>query len=319
MKQIVTIICPFYNVEKFIKRCIESVLNQTYQHIELILIDDCGVDSSLDIVKSLVLNNTSEKSVRLISHEHNKGVGEARNTGIQYSTGDYLFFLDSDDFLFPYSIELLVDLSNRNMVDVVGGSYQITDSGQDDFRIYSGMYYGEEVIKAFYYLKKWDCVCWNLLIKTSVIKDHYITFPQLKYSEDVFFLFQLYLHVKSILLIPDITYVYEKNQTSITNTETMLSKIKSSEKAYDLMLSYFRQYSNKSVYVVSFMNDYRLYLIAFYIQQKYRLDSLSNNLFVPIISSKYMFRSKLSLKNKLKNYIFETPDFLKKQILRLTL
>ena len=95
----ISIIIPIYNVAPYVERCLYSALNQSYEDIELVLVDDCGTDNSMNIVSEVVEKYVGNKKILLFKHEHNLGLSAARNTGIKNATGDYLLFLDS--FYFP--------------------------------------------------------------------------------------------------------------------------------------------------------------------------------------------------------------------------
>ena len=95
----VSIIIPVYNVAKYIERCLLSVLNQTWPDLEVILVNDCTPDNSMEIVRRVVASHPRGAVVRCLEHEENRGLSAARNTGISASVGDYLYFLDSDDYI----------------------------------------------------------------------------------------------------------------------------------------------------------------------------------------------------------------------------
>lgn len=121
MQQLVSIIMPAYKAEKTISDSIESVLAQTYQNFELIVIDDCSPDNTRDIVNQFA---TSDNRVKLISKLNNEGVSAARNTGLDHAVGDYVAFLDSDDKWKEDKLERQLDIFNKNMdIDVVYSSY----------------------------------------------------------------------------------------------------------------------------------------------------------------------------------------------------
>ena len=112
---------PAYNAEKFISDSIKSVLAQTYPNFELIVIDDCSPDQTVEIVQNYV---SKDKRVKILKKEKNQGVAEARNTGLNYAKGDFVAFLDSDDKWVEDKLEKqLAVLKERNDVDVVYGSY----------------------------------------------------------------------------------------------------------------------------------------------------------------------------------------------------
>ena len=114
----VSIIIPVYNSAKYITQCIESVINQTYKNIEIIIIDDNSTDESIEIIKKI-----KDKRIKLISIKQNKGVANARNTGIKKATGDYICFLDSDDYWYKNKIEKQIDFIEKNNYVFIYTSY----------------------------------------------------------------------------------------------------------------------------------------------------------------------------------------------------
>lgn len=122
-KGLISIIIPVYNTEKYLKECVESVLAQTYKKIEIILIDDGSTDNSYNICKKLSVNN-KEYSIKII-HIENSGVSKARNIGIKHAKGEYLCFLDSDDYLDDDYLEIMFNTLNKGKVDIVFSNYKI--------------------------------------------------------------------------------------------------------------------------------------------------------------------------------------------------
>lgn len=114
----VSILVPVYGVEKFIERCVRSLMQQTYPCIEYIFVDDCSLDNSIHILKS-VLSEYPEKDVRIIRHEWNKGLGTSRKTALLASTGDYILNVDSDDYLEPDAVSLLMEEAEKTQADMV--------------------------------------------------------------------------------------------------------------------------------------------------------------------------------------------------------
>lgn len=109
-----SIIIPIYNVAPYIEMCIRSVIEQTTtESIECILVDDCGTDNSVEIAENLLANYQGNIQFHLVHHEHNRGLSAARNTGVEKSCGEWLYFLDSDDSIIPVCIELMLDKANK--------------------------------------------------------------------------------------------------------------------------------------------------------------------------------------------------------------
>jgi len=118
----VSIIVPVYNVEKYIERCAVSLFEQTYGNIEYVFVNDCTPDSSIDVLKQVLSrfpNRTSQ--ARILNHEKNRGLAVARNTALDNSNGEFVFHVDSDDYIEYNAIELLVNQQLKTASDIVSG------------------------------------------------------------------------------------------------------------------------------------------------------------------------------------------------------
>lgn len=215
----VTLAMPIYNVEKYIERALLSALNQTYQNIEYILIDDKGIDNSMKIINRILKNHPRGTSVRIIEHVVNSGLGATRNTAINEATGEYLFFMDSDDEIMPECIEILYKSIQTSDVNYVAGSFALVypdrvvnsayvDSTPSRVELVSTKYYSKNSIK--YPL-------WNKLFKLDFIKDNKIYCIPEHLNEDVWFTFQAKICTNKCRLLSNITYKYYINQASITD------------------------------------------------------------------------------------------------------
>ena len=111
MKTLFSVVIPIYNVEKYLVQCLESVVNQTFKDIEIILVDDCSPDNCIKICKDFA---AKDNRIKIIQHKKNLGLGGARNTGIDHSSGEYIFFLDSDDWLELDLFEKLAESARKN-------------------------------------------------------------------------------------------------------------------------------------------------------------------------------------------------------------
>lgn len=122
----VSVLMPLYNGEKYVKKAIESILNQTYTNFELLLIDDCSTDSTMDIV-----NDFKDERIRIIKNGKNSGISYSRNVGLKEALGEYIALMDDDDISVKNRLQLQVDFLDSNQdIDVVGGRYGIID--EDD-------------------------------------------------------------------------------------------------------------------------------------------------------------------------------------------
>jgi glycosyltransferase involved in cell wall biosynthesis len=122
----VPIIIPVYNFESYIERCLLSALNQTYQNIEIILVDDCGQDNSMSVARRVAENHPNGHKIIFLKHEQNRGLSATRNTGINAATGDYVYFFDSDDEITLDCIETLVKPLEKQKFNIVIGNYRVT-------------------------------------------------------------------------------------------------------------------------------------------------------------------------------------------------
>ena len=112
----ISVIVPVYNVEDYLKECLDSIINQTLKEIEILCIDDCGTDNSIDILREY---SKKDNRIKIISHKENKGLGPARNTGINEAKGEYISFIDSDDFISKDYYENLYNTAKKYDSDIV--------------------------------------------------------------------------------------------------------------------------------------------------------------------------------------------------------
>lgn len=219
----ISIIIPIYDVEPFIKRCLESIMMQecTGVDIECVLVDDCGHDNSMKIVHDMLSDYGGTIHFKLIEHERNRGLSAARNSGFDFSSGDYVMFVDSDDYLEPQSISYFIDnLEHYPNVDVLVGNvncytreYLFHNDVHQPWLINDS----DELMQRM--LKQQINVCaWNKLIRRDVLESNNIRFVEGIIFEDMTWSYLLFSEISSVLLLPKITYVYENNPNSITCT-----------------------------------------------------------------------------------------------------
>lgn len=219
----VTLAMPVYNVEKYVERALISALNQTFDSIEFLIIDDKGTDASMDIVREIVSKHPRGKHVRIIDHIVNQGTGATRNTAIKEAKGEYFFFMDSDDEITPNCIQLLYETMLHTPSDVVIGSYQLCDEVGKIINTkllpdkkYNGMYkLGDD----FFDKKNIYVQTWNKLYNVAFLRKNNIVCIPSHINEDILFTFQIVLHATSCILKSDITYTYYLLKDSTTNEQ----------------------------------------------------------------------------------------------------
>ncbi len=221
---LVSIIIPVYNLENYFEACIKTCLNQTFNNIEIIIINDGSTDNSLDLIKKYTLKDHRIKASSIL----NSGVAKAREAGLKLAKGDYLFFLDGDDYLPEDAIENLVRRAEETDADIVDGNYAFVDEAGniEHKRVYS-----------FDILKKDDYLitifkCRQIYLCFKLIRRYLFsnieTPSGLTLGEDAVWFVQLVNNAERIAKCDDIIYYYFKRKQSVTI----------SPKPYDLKMSY---------------------------------------------------------------------------------
>ena len=231
----VSIIIPVYNVGPYIERCLESVINQSYSNIECILVDDCGKDDSMETVKNFIDNYNGPVEFIIAYHQTNKGLSAARNTGINISRGEYVFFLDSDDAITPSCIEMLVSLANKYpTVDFVQGNTvqevdcvpnycfasHVPEFVDDKQRLYQVIFTIANISS------------WNRLIKRSFLISNSLFFEEGIVHEDNCWVYFLSKNTKSAAFTNKGTYLYYLNSNSIMTSCSKSSLCKRLDSCY---------------------------------------------------------------------------------------
>ena len=225
----VSIIIPVYNVSAYIERCIESVMSQTYKDIECIIVDDATPDDSIVKCEQLIASYQGPIKFSILHHEKNKGIAIVRNTGIIQATGDYIFYLDSDDSISSNCIEKLVEpiLSDDSIEMVTGNGDYCSDvyplpSSLKHIEIIKKYEYtsNAKVRNLFFYQKGYFGWVWNRLIKKSFIEQNKIYFKEGIKWEDALWTFFVIKYLRHAIFIPDITCHYRLRPQSITKGST---------------------------------------------------------------------------------------------------
>lgn len=217
----ISVIVPVYNAEPYLEKCIESILAQTYQNIELVLVNDGSTDRS-----ALICERFKEKDSRVkVWHKANGGVSSTRNFALSVATGDYLVFVDCDDWLESFHIQKLYDLLQQTDSDIaIGnftqfiedeGTFLIHTSGEDYFeRTYLPLEWFEEQYNSNWCLSQCFTVPWAKLYKRSLFED--IVYPTNRKVEDDYTTYKVYLLADKIAFMNCSIYNHRKRSTSVT-------------------------------------------------------------------------------------------------------
>jgi len=216
---LISIIVPVYNVEKYIRRCVNSILNQTYKCLDIILVNDGSDDNSGSICDEFAL---LDQRISVI-HKMNGGLSSARNAGIKSSRGEYIFFLDSDDELPLNSINTLFQLILKYpTVDIVQGNFSSEPNSWFTLWPLKDLTYNEYLIKdkwlSFRILNRdvFPVMSCNKLIKRSFIINHNLFFKIGIIHEDEHWNFFMIKYLKSMAYTKEFTYIYHKNNDGLT-------------------------------------------------------------------------------------------------------
>lgn len=219
---LVSVIVPVYNVENYLARCVNSIINQTYKNIEIICVNDFSLDNSSTILKDL---QDKDSRIKVIHHRKNKGVGGARNTGIEAASGEFLCFIDSDDEISEdYIFELVTFLTNSksDMVfcDVTfiddDSSYVCNKKPFDNIEGSANVYDSQKKISRL--VDAWPSP-WNKIYRTEIIKNNKIYYTEKEIYEDHAFYYRYISACKKICYLPKTLYKYRINRPGQITTE----------------------------------------------------------------------------------------------------
>lgn len=216
-KDLVSIIVPIYNAERYLSNCIESILNQSYKNLEILLINDGSTDKTMEIC-----NSYAQKDNRIrVFNKINEGVSKTRNLGIKCATGNYIFFIDCDDFLEINAIEKLYEYTKE--YEVIKINYLVFEKEKEKYRVeYKGEFSNIKIMKEIIN-GKIGGFCWGYLIKRELLNN--ILFDEeTSYMEDTIFIIQVLLNTKKIKIVENTYYNHVIHGFSLTNTKNNILK-----------------------------------------------------------------------------------------------
>ena len=277
MSKIISIIVPIYKVEKYLDRCINSILNQTFKDFELILVDDGSPDRCGDICEEYA---KKDKRIKVI-HKENGGLSDARNAGLDIATGKFIGFIDSDDFIHKDMYMILYDAIIKSKSDISQCKFKyfskedelnknIINDGK--YEIYNNINAIEEIIDN----KNLNTNVWNKLYKRELFND--IRFPKGKIHEDEFVTYKVFYRAKTVSYVNKELYYYFSNDTGIMKNLNINSKfdwIEAIEERNEFLLS---------------------------IKEKSLFNKSNSYLFFNLIKIRYNIKKSEELKNKSQMY-----------------
>lgn len=226
-KNKVSVIVPIYKVEKFIERCVRSLMLQTLQEVEYIFVDDATPDKSMEVLKKC-LALYSDKNVIILQHQQNQGLPAARNTGLVVATGEYIFHCDSDDYVEPTMLEKLYYAVKQEEADIVWCDWFLTFAENERYMKQPSFDTPLEALKAMLGGgMKYNV--WNKLVRRSLYTNNAILFPSGYGMGEDMTMMMLFAHAKKVVYVPQAFYHYVKLNTesfSQTYSERHLMELK---------------------------------------------------------------------------------------------
>ena len=226
---LVSIIIPVYNVAPYIEDCLRSVMRQTYAGpMECLIVDDCGTDESISIAKRMIAEYDGPIRFEILHHDHNRGLSAARNTGTMAAKGEYVYYLDSDDFIADNCIEIMMGevIANPSVEMVQGNGKLYQEKSPTNYtRVFPvRVTHSNEDSRTCFFHGQIPVNAWNKLVSRALIADHQLYFKEGLLYEDVLWQFYMMKYVKSISFLSDITYVHRKRPGSImTSTDVRVT------------------------------------------------------------------------------------------------
>ncbi len=256
----ITIGIPIYNVQEYLEQCLSSIVSQTHEHLEILCIDDCSPDQSVNIVRKFM---QTDNRIRLIAHETNLGLGPARNTAIKASTADYIGFVDSDDWIAPTMYETMLKVIVEENADIVQcsadrikngrsiGAYPRSDGMREENLLYSMFGDKPTIVGA----------AWNKLYRRSLFINNDIFFPATIF-EDVATTPRLLYYSRKVISIKDNLLFYRFRDNSIVNSTDLNMIVKRVEGLFnsaEILYEFIREREGHSL---EFIINFRKYLIT---------------------------------------------------------
>lgn len=264
MSELISVIVPIYNVEKYLARCVESIRRQTYSNLEIILVDDGSPDACPQMCDQFA---SADARIKVI-HKPNGGLSDARNAGIEAASGRYIGFVDSDDYIHPQMYMELwkslkaeeADIAVCGVKKVFNDSGDILDQPENTARVYSGKEAVANIFDAALYLQ--SVVAWNKLYRRELFDG--VRYPVGKIHEDEFTTYELFYKSDKVVYNTGIYYYYYQRADSIMG-ERKISFSSDGLEAYEQMADFFKE--NGESHILQLIRYRYLCLLKKYIKE----------------------------------------------------
>ena len=294
MGEKISVIVPIYKVEQYLNRCVDSIINQTYTNLEIILVDDGSPDNCPKICDEYAKIDDRIKVI----HKENGGLSDARNAGLEIATGDYIAFVDSDDWVHKDMYRILYENIIKNKADIAECSTKKVEEYEEDFNLKEefevNIYSKEKSMKALIHEDIVQQTVWNKLYKRELVDD--LLFEKGKFHEDEFWTYKVIDRCNCLVHIDIEMYYYFQRQDSIMGQDYSIKRLDALEGRYNRYL-YIKQKYPVFIYEAK-LNLF--YLCIYYLQQALK----------SVDKSQYK-RSYDIIKKYIKNINFNIKDYKK--------
>lgn len=308
MHKKISIIIPIYNVEKYLKRCIDSIVNQTYKNTEIILVNDGSPDNCGEICDEYAKIDSRIKVI----HKENGGLSSARNAGIDISSGEYIMFVDSDDWISEDTLEILnryvekgYDIINfkfcfakEKTENIIKLNDKIKDSYECNLLSYIDKLFSGEL----------DFFIWNKLYKKDLFDE--IRFPVGRNYEDLATIYKLYFKAKNIIVTDYTLYYYWlENSNSITSNSTirnMTDYLVSTKEIYEVNRQYLKMNNRNLSNIDSWYTMMMIQLYINYTKSIYNNEKLENKIKIELENTNVSIPSIYIQKKIIKYILYKT-------------
>lgn len=316
----VSVIVPVYNVELYLRECLDSIINQTLKEIEILCIDDCGTDNSYNILEEYA---KKDNRIKIISHKENKGLGPARNTGIKESKGEYISFIDSDDYISKDYYENLYKTAKKYDSDVVNTLNIKFDRNKKLSKFYytftdkefEGSWNLNDIENSFS-KKSIAPYVWNKIYKTSFLLENNLYFMDMKFGvEDANFTIKLMAHNPKISFNNIPIYYYRQRENSLSHSNIVKTTPISANNAITHMTDALNYYKNN---YPEFLDDIYLKVFVpalnFYSASSQTTKRELYQKFHDFVKQLSIEEYKINKKNGFENYAFNQYLAIKKSL-----
>lgn len=275
----VSVIVPTYNSEKYLHKCVTSILNQSFSKFELILVNDGSTDNTQKLCEEYALR---DKRIHVIN-QTNMGVAKAREAGLSIAQGKYIIYIDVDDYVKEDYIEVLYKQIEECNVDIVCCNYYVVTPNlcvkEENIKKEEYRDNIKELLNDYFFGRDYSYVVWGKIYKSEILKK--AQFLSLKYLEDTYMIVSLFPHIEAIKLITYSGYYYQKRENSITACIDWIEKTKDMLILAEYVLRICKMYNELETEAVKQLQDYLFAAVVkhYQIATQVQMEELNNSFF----------------------------------------